>query len=79
MGKKLTRRFLKALHLVPLTDIAEGTGRGYSTLQAYKYGQRRVTAAAARDLARYLREMADEFSRIADQLEEAADQEEAHG
>jgi hypothetical protein len=67
---------VEALKLAPLTEVAAGIGRAYSTVQAYKYGQRRVTPTAARDLARWLRKRAQEFERAAEALESAAEKEE---
>ena len=64
----------RVLELVSLTEVAAGTGRGYSTLQAYKAGTRNPSSAAAREIAAYLRDRAEEFSEIADALEAAADE-----
>lgn len=79
MSRQLRARFLKALELLPLTEIADGIGRAYSTMQAYRRGERRVTPAVAQKLARYLRERAEEFHQVADRLEAAADREEDNG
>jgi hypothetical protein len=59
-----------------LDDVAEGTGRGASTVYAYLSGARRVTPEAARALAAYLRKRARAFTKAADQLDAAADREE---
>ena len=32
----MTAKYLEALELIPLAEIARGTGRAYTTLQAYK-------------------------------------------
>ena len=47
-------RYLEALELVNLSDLARETGRGYRTLTSYRSGERRVTAAAAHELLTYL-------------------------
>lgn len=77
MGKRLTEQVRRALELLPLTRIAEGIDRAYPTLQAYKYGQRVPTPAAARDLAAFLRRQSEEFGKVADELEAAAEEEES--
>ncbi len=79
MGDKVTARYLEALALLPLTKIAEGTGQAYPTLQAYKYGERRVTTDAARKLATFLRDRAAEFEQVAEALEAAIAAEESDG
>lgn len=79
MGKSVTARYLEALELIPLAEIARGTGRAYTTLQAYKYGQRRVTTAAARELAGFLRQRAGRFQQAADALDAAVVEEERDG
>lgn len=81
MGMNMSRvrdRFLEALDLAvtTLTEVAEGCGRAYRTLQSYQRGERRVTVGAARDLVVYLRDRAGELTRAADRLEAAADDEE---
>ena len=75
----MTARYLEALGLVPLAEIARGTTRSYPTLQAYKYGERRITEDAARELASFLRDRAAEFTDAADAIEAALAEEEADG
>jgi hypothetical protein len=79
MGESVTAKYLEALELLPLAEIARGTGRAYPTLQAYKYGQRRVTSAAARELAGFLRQHAGRFQQAADALDAAVVEEEGNG
>lgn len=79
MESQLRELVRQALVLLPLADWAEGTGRGYSTLQAYRSGDRNPTPAAARELATYLRSRAEEFSEMADALEAAAEEGDADG
>ncbi len=79
MGDRVTARYLEALGLLPLADLARGTGRAYPTLQAYKYGERRITENAARELAAYLRQRAGEFERAAEAIEAALAEEEGNG
>ena len=50
----MAARYLEALQLVNLSDLARETGRGYRTLTSYRSGERRVTAAAAHELLMYL-------------------------
>lgn len=76
MSKRLTDQVQRALALLPLPRYSEGIGKGYSTIQAYMYGRREPTAAAAREIAAYLRSQADEFTEVADALDSAADAEE---
>jgi len=71
MEKKVTALYLNVLDRVPMAEIARGTSRSYPTLQAYKYGHRRITEDAARELAEFLRNRAAEFTDAADQLEAA--------
>jgi len=71
MGDKVISRYLEALELVSLAEIARGTSRSYPTLQAYKYGERRITEDAARELASFLRSRAAEFHEAADAIEAA--------
>jgi len=73
MGKRMTEIFSAALSaaLATLGDVSQGTGRGYRTLQSYQRGERRVTASAVSDLARYLRTRAKELEAAADDLEAA--------
>ncbi len=79
MGKSVAARYLEALELIPLAEIARGTGRAYTTLQAYKYGQRRVTSVAARELAGFLRQRSVRFEQAADALDAAVVEEERDG
>ena len=58
-----------------LDDVAKGMGRGPTTLYAYLSGARRVTPAAARALAAYLRKRAQALTQAADRLDAAADHE----
>lgn len=76
MGKRLTDQVVRALDLLPMPRFAEGTGRAYPTIQAYKYGQRVPTPQAAREIAAYLRSQAVEYAEVADALDAAADAEE---
>ncbi len=79
MRESVTAKYLEALELIPLAEIARGTGRAYTTLQSYKYGQRRVTSAAARELAWFLRQRAGRFQQAADALDAAVGEEEGDG
>ena len=76
MSKVLERAYLRALALVSMRDVSRGTGRGYSTLQAYRAGERRVTSDAARELVGYLRSQAETFTEAARRLEAALAKEE---
>ena len=71
MENELTVRYLEALREVSVAEAARVTGRGRSTLEAYKKGTRRVTEAAARELLSYLRERAAGLASAADALEAA--------
>lgn len=71
MGKLTEDQYLAALELVVLSDLSRSTGRAYRTLQAYRNGDRRITAPAARELAEYLREQAQAFTAAAERLEAA--------
>lgn len=71
MGKVLAKAYERALDTLNLRRVAEWTGRGYSTLQAYRLGTRPVTPAAARELVAYLRYQAESFTEAADRLEAA--------
>ncbi len=75
----MTAKYLGALELIPMAEIARGTGRAYTTLQAYKYGQRRVTTAAAHELSGFLRQRAVRFQQAADALDAAVVEEEGDG
>ena len=79
MRESVTAKYLEALELMPLAEIARGTGRAYTTLQAYKYGQRRVTTAAARELAGFLRQRGVRFEQAAAALDAAVGEEEGDG
>lgn len=74
MSKRLRAVYSEALDLARATwgDVAEALGAGYRTLQAYRSGERRVTPAAARRLAAYLRDRARAFNKAAQRLEAAA-------
>lgn len=75
--ERLTAAVQKALGLLPVTHVAEGTGKGYRTLQAYLYGDRTPTPEAAREIAAYLRSRSVEFAEIAEELEAVSDEEES--
>jgi hypothetical protein len=77
MGKTMEDQYLAALELVVLSDLSRSTGRAYRTLQAYRKGDRGVTAPAARELIAYLRSRAQAFTAAADQVEAALTKEEA--
>lgn len=79
MGKGLESPYLEALELVNVSEVARETGRALQTLQAYKYGRRRVTAEAAKELVAYLQARADTLTAAAEELAAALDQEEADG
>jgi hypothetical protein len=74
MVPSLLTPFRRALRLVLADrgDVAKAIRRGYRTLQAYEYGQLRVTPAVARSLAVYMRKRAAAFLREARRLERAA-------
>ncbi len=76
MPDTVTQLYLKALKLVNLSRLSEATGRAYRTLQAYRRKERRVTDAAVRELAQYLRAHASSLTKAADQLEAALHEEE---
>lgn len=75
MGKSLRAPLRKALDLATDTNerIAAGMGRTPRLLRFYLSGDRRVTPAAVRALAVYLRKRARAFNEAADALEAAAD------
>ncbi len=75
----MTAKYLEALELMPLAEVARGTGRAYTTLQGYKYGHRRPTLAAVRELAGFLRQRAVRFQQAADALDAAVGEEEGNG
>lgn len=79
--KRWARSFLRALELATATydDVAQGIGRAYRTLTAYRIGERAITRDAARDLAIYLRGRARTFTAAADEIEAALEKEERHG
>ena len=72
---RFERAYFAALELVTVLDLARKSGRGLSTIQAYKTGTRRVTADAGEELVSYLRERAAAFTKAADKLEAATKQE----
>ena len=63
--------YLKALARLNISRVADDTGRGLRTLQAYRRGERRITKAAARELLAYLRTMSSDLTDAADALEAA--------
>ena len=75
MGKRTEDRYLEALRLLNLSDLAKATGRGYRTLMAYRKGDRRITEAAARELVQYLLDRSNEFMAVADALAAALEEE----
>lgn len=75
MGKRTKERYLEALRLLNLSDLARETGRGYRTLKAYRSGERRITEAAATELVKYLRDQSKGFSAAADALAAALKEE----
>ncbi len=79
MGESVTAKYLEALKLTSLAKVSRETGRAYTTLQSYQYGQRRVTTAAARELAGFLRQRAGRFQQAADALDAAVGEEESDG
>ena len=74
--KELEARFMEAIRLVGLSELARGTSRSRSSWDKLKRGRRRVTRAAARDLADYLRNRSSELTAAAERLEAAAISEE---
>lgn len=72
----MTKQVRRALEVLPLTQYAEGTGKPFPTLRAYRYGLRTPPPEAAREIAEYLRSRANEFAEVADKLEAAAAEEE---
>lgn len=79
MGESVRDRYLKALNLVNITELARETGRARSTLHAYAAGDRRVTAAAAREMATYLQDRSEELADAASEIEAALAQEASDG
>ena len=79
MGKKTEDRYRKALELLNVKAVSRETGRGWRTLMAYRRSERRVTAAAARELVEYLRRQSSRFTAAADALEAALEEEEGDG
>lgn len=69
MDTRRSERYKAALHELNLREVARETGRGYSTLQAYLAGTRRVTDGAVRELVAFLRERAERYNSTADALE----------
>ena len=76
MSKTLEKAYLKALGFLNVSAVARATGRAFRTLAAYRAGDRRVTAEAARELVAYLRSHADLLTKAADRLEAAVTREE---
>jgi hypothetical protein len=78
MRNRLRAPFIKALAVATasVVDVAEGIGRGYRTVMAYKRGARRVTPETAHLLAAYLRDRARALDEAADDLAAAAEREE---
>lgn len=75
MGKRTEDRYLEALRLLNLSDLARETGRGYRTLKAYRSGERRITEAAAKELVEYLQARSERFSAAAVALAAALEEE----
>ena len=75
MGKEMEDRYLEALRLLNLSELARVTGRGYRTLKAYRIGERRITEAAVKELVEYLRDQSKEFTAAADALAAALEEE----
>jgi len=67
----LRKRYLEALSLENVAEVARVTGRGRRTFVAYRNGERRVTERAAKELIAYLRDNAHERLSAAEALEEA--------
>lgn len=70
------RRYLEALRLVNMSDVARVSGRSLRSLQSYAGGQRRITPEAARELIQYLRTYVHKLTKAADKLEAALTEEE---
>ena len=66
----------RALNLLNMREVSAWTGRAYSTLMAYRSGDRRVTPDAARELIAYLHDHAESLTEAADKLEAALAKEE---
>lgn len=75
MGDELRGRYREALDLVNVSELARETGRALRTLQAYKYGERRVTDEAARELVDYLEARSRALAAAADSLAAAVSEE----
>ena len=79
MGSDQIRdRYLEALDLVSLADLSRESGRAYRTLTSYRLGERRVTEAAAQELAVYLRSRSESLMAAAAALEAALEKEVEH-
>ena len=79
MGKKTEDRYRNALELLNVKAVSRETGRGWRTLMAYKRSERRVTAAAVRELVGYLRSQSSRFMAAAAALEAALEKEAGNG
>ena len=64
-------KFNKATDALTLSleDVAEGIGRHYTTVRAYRIGKRAVTSEVRERLASYMRERAKLLQAAADELE----------
>lgn len=69
MDARRDLEYVEALRRLNLREVAEETGRGYSTLQAYLSGRRRVTEPAVRELVAFLRRRASRLQEVADRLQ----------
>ena len=80
MYRTLERRFLKALKvaIAPPSEVAEGMGKAYRTLQSYRDGTRDVTVDSARGLSAYLRRQAARMLKVAEALDAAIIHQEEH-
>ena len=76
MGNRVKDRYLEALRLLNLSDLARVTGRGYATLKAYRSGRREITEAAVMELVKYLQDRSEEYSAAAVALAAALEEEE---
>lgn len=71
----MEERYREALRILNRAEVARATGRGRSTLDAYAFGTRRVTAEAAQELVEYLRARSSTLSIAADAIEAALQEE----
>lgn len=74
----MKRRYLEAIALVNVSDVARQTGRALRTLRTYMQGSRNVTVPAARELIAYLHSYAHRLTVAADRLEAAMMREEGN-